>query len=168
MRFEEIPGLIALKEILVLSNKRNHFAHAQLFSGHEGGAALPLAIAYATYLLCEDKVFADACGRCPACQKMSKHIHPDVHYFFPSAKSEKEDGKQQSKVNEIWRELIIKHPYATLGDLIIALDTENKENQMSKADAKKIVQTVSMKSFEGGLKISVSYTHLTLPTINSV
>ena len=62
MRFEEIPGLIALKEILVLSNKRNHFAHAQLFSGHEGGAALPLAIAFATYLLCEDKVFADACS----------------------------------------------------------------------------------------------------------
>ncbi len=155
MRFEEIPGLTALKEILVLSNKRNHFAHAQLFSGHEGGAALPLAIAYATYLLCEDKVFADACGRCPACQKMSKHIHPDVHYFFPSAKLEKEDVRQQSKVNGVWRELIIKHPYATLSDLIIALDTENKQNQISKADAKKIVKTVSMKSFEGGLKILI-------------
>ena len=155
MRFEEIPGLITLKEILVLSNKRNHFAHAQLFSGHEGGAALPIAIAFATYLLCEDKVFADACGRCPACQKMSKHIHPDVHYFFPSAKFEKEDGSQNSRVNEVWRELIIKHPYATLGDLIVALDTENKENQISKADAKKIVKTVSMKSFEGGLKILI-------------
>ena len=155
MRFEEIPGLIALKEILVLSNKRNHFAHAQLFSGHEGGAALPLAIAFATYLLCEDKVFADACGRCPACQKMSKHIHPDVHYFFPSSKFEKEDGSQNSKVNEVWRELIIKNPYATLGDLIVALDTENKQNQISKADAKKIVKTVSMKSFEGGLKILI-------------
>ena len=42
-----------------------------------------------------------------------------------------------------------------MGDLIIALDTENKENQISKADVKKIVQTVSMKSFEGGLKILI-------------
>ena len=58
-------------------------------------------------------------------------------------------------MSEVWRELIIKHPYATLGDLIIALDTENKENQINKADAKKIVQTVSMKSFEGGLKILI-------------
>jgi len=155
MRFEEIPGLIALKETLVLSNQRNHFAHAQLFSGQEGGAALPLAIAYATYLLCEDKTFADACGSCSACQKMAKHIHPDVHYFFPSAKLEKEEGMQQSRLNEVWRELIIEQPYAALGDLISALDTENKQNLISKADAKKIVQEVSMKSFEGGLKILI-------------
>ena len=60
MRFEEIPGLLALKETLVLSHQRNHLAHAQLFSGQEGGAALPLAIAYATYLLCENK----ECDRC--------------------------------------------------------------------------------------------------------
>ena len=32
---------------------------------------------------------------------------------------------------------------------------ENKQNQISKADAKKIVKTVSMKSFEGGLKILI-------------
>ena len=155
MRFEEIPGLLALKETLVLSHQRNHLAHAQLFSGQEGGAALPLAIAYATYLLCENKEAADACGSCPTCQKMAKHIHPDVHYFFPSAKLEKEDGKQQSRVNEVWRELIIEQPYAALGDLISALDTESKQNQISKAEAKKIVQTVSMKSFEGGLKILI-------------
>ena len=86
---------------------------------------------------------------------MAKHIHPDVHYFFPSAKPEKEDGKQQSRVNEVWRELIIEQPYAALGDLISALDMENKQNQISKAEAKKIVQTVSMKSFEGGLKILI-------------
>ena len=155
MRFEEIPGLLALKKTLVLSHQRNHLAHAQLFSGQEGGAALPLAIAYATYLLCENKEAADACGSCPTCQKMAKHIHPDVHYFFPSAKPEKEDGKQQSRVNEVWRELIIEQPYAALGDLISALDTESKQNQISKAEAKKIVQTVSMKSFEGGLKILI-------------
>ncbi|MAJ51899.1 MAG: DNA polymerase III subunit delta [Flammeovirgaceae bacterium] len=155
MRFEEIPGLLALKEILVLSHQRNHMAHAQLFSGQEGGAALPLAIAYATYLLCENKASADACGSCSACQKMAKHIHPDVHYFFPSSKSEKEDGKQQTRVSEVWRKFIIEQPYAVLGDLISVLDTENKQNQISKEEAKKIVRTVSMKSFEGGLKILI-------------
>ena len=155
MRFEEIPGMDALKQTLVLSHQRNHLAHAQLFSGEEGGAALPLAIAYATYLLCENKEATDACGSCPACQKMAKHIHPDVHYFFPSAKLEKEDGKQQSKVNEVWRKLISEQPYASLSDLISALDTENKQNHISKAEAKRIVQTVSMKSFEGGLKILI-------------
>ena len=145
----------ALKQTLVLSHQRNHLAHAQLFSGEEGGAALPLAIAYATYLLCENKEATDACGSCPACRKMAKHIHPDVHYFFPSAKLEKEDGKQQSKVNEVWRKLISEQPYASLSDLISALDTENKQNHISKAEAKRIVQTVSMKSFEGGLKILI-------------
>ena len=155
MKFEQIPGMISLKETLVSSHTRNHLAHAQLFSGQEGGAALPMALAYATYLLCENKSETDACGTCPNCQKMAKHIHPDVHYFFPAAKPEKEDEKTQRSVNEVWRKLLIENPYAILSDLIEDLNAENKQNQISKADARKIIQAVSMKSFEGGLKILI-------------
>ena len=155
MKFEQIPGMISLKETLVSSHTRNHLAHAQLFSGQEGGAALPMALAYATYLLCENKSETDACGTCPNCQKMAKHIHPDVHYFFPAAKPEKEDEKTQRSVNEVWRKLLIENPYAILSDLIEDLNAENKQNQISKADARKMIQAVSMKSFEGGLKILI-------------
>ena len=155
MKFEQIPGMISLKETLVSSHTRNHLAHAQLFSGQEGGAALPMALAYATYLLCENKSETDACGTCPNCQKMAKHIHPDVHYFFTAAKPEKEDEKTQRSVNEVWRKLLIENPYAILSDLIEDLNAENKQNQISKADARKMIQAVSMKSFEGGLKILI-------------
>ena len=155
MKFEQIPGMISLKETLVSSHTRNHLAHAQLFSGQEGGAALPMALAYATYLLCENKSETDACGTCPNCQKMAKHIHPDVHYFFPAAKPEKEYEKTQRSVNEVWRKLLIENPYAILSDLIEDLNAENKQNQISKADARKMIQAVSMKSFEGGLKILI-------------
>ena len=83
MRFADIPGHEDLKATLISSYERNHIAHAQLFAGREGSAALPLALAYTSFLLCESKQGNDACGKCSSCQKIQKAIHPDVHFFFP-------------------------------------------------------------------------------------
>ncbi|MBV6646589.1 MAG: DNA polymerase III subunit delta [Cyclobacteriaceae bacterium] len=150
MQFADIPGHHSLKESLVHAFENNHVAHAQLFSGMEGGAGLTLSLAYATYLLCENKGEQDACGTCPSCHKMQKLIHPDVHFFYPkpSAKSE-----ENAKHLALWREFVSKSPYGNLEDWVNHLGSDNKQNQISKEDARQIIKTVSMKSFEGGYKI---------------
>ena len=43
MTFSTIPGLDAVKQILVDAVKSSHIAHAQLFVGTEGALNLPLA-----------------------------------------------------------------------------------------------------------------------------
>ena len=50
--------------MLLKSVQQNHVAHAQLFLGQEGGANLALALAYATYINCENRQPADSCGTC--------------------------------------------------------------------------------------------------------
>ncbi|MFZ9044347.1 MAG: ATP-binding protein [Cyclobacteriaceae bacterium] len=158
MRFSDIPGHNTLKHTLVSSYYENHVAHAQLFSGAEGNAAMALALAYTCFLLCENKTETDACGKCANCQKTAKLIHPDVHFFFPGPgkggenKEKVEKATQQQKV--LWREFLTKGgPYQNLADWSLLVDAENKKTQIGKEDAKNIIRTVSMKSFEGSYKV---------------
>ena len=71
MRFADVPGLGEIKKVLTEAVRSNHSAHAQLFVGAEGALNLPLALAYATYLHCENRGPDDSCGACPACSKNS-------------------------------------------------------------------------------------------------
>ncbi len=55
MQFAEIPGLENLKKRLLQLVEENRIPHAQLFVGPEGSEALPIVIAFAQYLACENK-----------------------------------------------------------------------------------------------------------------
>lgn len=54
MLFKDIIGQQEIKDRLVRTAKEGFIPHAQLFCGPEGVGKLPLAIAYAQYLNCED------------------------------------------------------------------------------------------------------------------
>ena len=86
MLFADIPNQTALKDVLRQSVQRGHVAHAQLFRGAEGSAALALALAYAQYLNCEARPdgAADSCGHCASCLKISKLAHPDLNFILPT------------------------------------------------------------------------------------
>ena len=85
MRFADIIGHSELKQRLIHSVMENRISHAQLFLGEEGTGALPLAIAYAQFIVCTDKREDDSCGKCNSCLKFSKFIHPDMHINFVPA-----------------------------------------------------------------------------------
>ena len=55
MLFSEILGQEHIKAHLTQSVNNGRIAHAQLFIGSEGCGTLPMAIAYAQYLLCNNK-----------------------------------------------------------------------------------------------------------------
>ncbi|HKY33258.1 MAG TPA: DNA polymerase III subunit delta' [Candidatus Polarisedimenticolia bacterium] len=56
--------------------------HALLFHGPEAVGKRTAALAAAASLLCQDEARPEggACGRCPACNKVDKGIHPDLKY----------------------------------------------------------------------------------------
>ena len=93
MLFSEVAGQTPVKEHLIRSANSNRVSHAQMFLGPEGCGKLPLAIAFAQYLNCEDRQETDSCGVCPSCQKAAKLIHPDIHFSFPFI-SKKTDKKE--------------------------------------------------------------------------
>ena len=71
MRFSQIPGLHETKEQLINAVKTNHVAHALLFDGASGSAALPMALAFSAYVNCENPTENDSCGACPSHQTMA-------------------------------------------------------------------------------------------------
>jgi DNA polymerase-3 subunit delta' len=54
MLFSDIIGQEHLKKHLTHSVNNGRIPHAQLFVGKEGAGALPMAIAYAQYVLCKN------------------------------------------------------------------------------------------------------------------
>ena len=118
MRFSDIYGLEETKKRLITSAKRNKVAHAQLFSGVEGSALLPMALAYATYLNCENPSDSDACGECSSCSKSTKYIHPDIHFVFPVSSTEGISGKDVISKSYLpaWRSFLKETPYGDAVD----------------------------------------------------
>ena len=157
MRFADIHGLDDVKQVLLNSVKNNHIAHAQLFAGVDGSAALPLALAYATYLNCENRQPDDACGVCPACLKNKKFIHPDLHFVFPVSATKKLTGKDVVSKNFLreWRVFLEKSPYGALADWSLAYGGEDKQVNISKEESRQIISTLSLKAFEGAFKVMV-------------
>ena len=158
MTFAEIPSQTAVKALLRQSVQRQHVAHAQLFRGQEGGAALALALAYAQYLNCEERVSGadDSCGHCPACTKTAKLAHPDLNFIVPvtTTKTVTKDAVS-SKFMADWRAFILDNPYQGLNDWMQHIGAENKQGNISKDEAVQILKLVSLKAFEARFKIVI-------------
>jgi DNA polymerase-3 subunit delta' len=156
--FNDIPNQTAVKSLLRQSVQRQHVAHAQLFRGSEGGAALALALAYAQYLNCEDRAPGadDSCGHCPACTKTAKLAHPDLNFIVPvtTTKTVTKDAVS-SKFMAEWRTFVLDNPYQGLNDWMQHIGAENKQGNISKDEAVQILKLVSLKAFEARFKIVI-------------
>lgn len=154
MFFSEIEGLNDTKRMLINSVQNRHVAHAQLFLGPEGSANLALALAYATYLNCENPQPADACGTCASCVKINKLIHPDVNFVMPvtTTKSVAKDALSPKFLTE-WREFVLASPYQSLNDWMGYIGAENKQGNISKDESRQLVKFASLKAFEATFKI---------------
>lgn len=156
MLFSQIKGLEETKASLIASVKNRHVAHAQLFAGPEGSGSLAMALAYATYINCEEKGETDSCGTCASCNKFNKLIHPDLHFVFPvsTTKSVSKDASSALFMKE-WRNFIAENPYGGLIEWGNFIGAENKQLNISVDESRNIIKTVTMKSFEAEYKIMV-------------
>ncbi|MBQ4399571.1 MAG: DNA polymerase III subunit delta [Bacteroidales bacterium] len=157
MQFKDVIGQSAIKQRLIQSVRENHVSHAQLFLGPAGSGKLPLALAYAQYILCPNRTETDSCGVCPTCQKMQKLVHPDLHFVVPTATTKKIKSNPESDLfMEEWREYVIQNQgYVDTSSWYTFLDVENKQGYMSVRDAASLLRKLSMKSYEGEYKIAI-------------
>lgn len=162
MRFADIIGYQAIKKALVGMADSGRVAHAMLLYENDGCGALPLALAYAQYLACEHPHDGDSCGECPSCHRMSKLIHPDLHFVFPTNAGSK-SGRTAAKditadfYMEDFRELARSNPWFLEPQLMEALGLEVKSWDINVAQAKELSQTLSLSAVENGWKTVVFY-----------
>lgn len=157
MKFDSIPGIGEVRKMLVEAVRTNHSAHAQLFVGAEGALNLPLALAYATYLHCENKSDNDSCGVCAACLKNAKYIHPDTHFVFPvsNVKGEKDEERLKAEITKSWRAFLLEQPFGNLDDWCNFYGGEDKLAIISKDASREIVKTLALKPFESKSKVMI-------------
>ncbi|WP_375415869.1 ATP-binding protein [uncultured Hymenobacter sp.] len=158
MLFSAIPAHTDLKRVLTQAARRGHVAHAQLFRGAEGSAALALALAYATFLNCEGRAEADedSCGTCASCLKTSKLAHPDLNFIFPvtTTKAVSKDATSQKFAAE-WRAFLLENPYQGFNDWMQFIGAENRQGSIAKDEAGALLKLVSLKAFEAKFKIAI-------------
>ena len=157
MQFKDVIGQEEVKRKLILSVQENRVPHAQLFLGPEGNGKLPVALAYAQYILCQHRTATDSCGVCPSCQKISKLTHPDLHFVVPSTttKSVKSNPESDLFMAE-WREYVTqKEGYVDASSWYEFLEVENKQGYISVRDAATLLRKLSFKAYEGEYKIAI-------------
>lgn len=154
MFFKDVIGQEEAKQRLIREAKEGIIAHARLFCGPEGIGKLPLAIAYARYLSCNNPGEKDACGICPSCVKFNKLAHPDLHFVFPVIKKKSKDTVSDDFITE-WRELLSQTPYFNLNIWLEEMGAENQQAQIYVKESDEIIRKLSLKSSQGGYKIMI-------------
>ncbi|WP_369047694.1 ATP-binding protein [Tenacibaculum sp. UWU-22] len=151
MLFNQIIGQEHLKNHLKVSVEKGRIPHAQLFVAEQGRGALPMAIAYAQFLLCN---FSENVERCNLqCNKLQ---HPDLHFAFPVTTNESVKKHAVSNLFlEDWRKFISEKPYGGLFDWLQYIGVENKQALIGVDEAEDIVNKLKLKSYEGGFKVMI-------------
>jgi len=157
MQFKNVIAHEAEKKHLIHTVQENRISHAQMFLGPEGSGTIPLAVAYAQYILCQNKQDTDSCGECASCIKVQKHNHPDLHFSFPIHLSKEKHIDTSDNVLEYWREILDENPYFGIDDWNVKLGNENKQGIIGTKESQNIVSKISLKSFEGGYKILIMW-----------
>lgn len=154
MLFSEVLGLPHIKNHLTTTADRGRIPHAQLFIGNHGSGLLPMAIAYAQYVLCGNTNSENDSGN-TACNLKFNHLsHPDLHFVFPVATTDKIKSHPVSNhFMESWRKFINTNPYGSLFDWFQEIGIENKQGQIGVDEAQEIVKSLSLKAYEGGYKV---------------
>ena len=126
---------------LHLMVESGHVPHALLLHEDDGGGAFPLCINFLEELY----------GGSPRVQKL---IHPDIHFVFPVAGSDKPVSLQFMGK---FRELALENPYFFENELYTAIGIEGKQSNISVNEARSILDRLSLSAVEGGYRTVLVY-----------
>jgi len=149
MLFRDIIGHTFIKKELQRNLTLGRIPHCQLICGPEGSGALPLAIAYARQVICNElDQKAEFCNL-----KISELKHPDLHFVYPVASNQDVKSKAiSSSFITNWREFLSLNPYGNLFEWYMSIGIENKQGKIGKDEAENLIKKMSLKSYEGGWK----------------
>jgi len=154
MLFKDVIGQEHIKKHLVFSADNGRIPHAQLFVGPEGSGTLPMAIAYAQYVLCNNAGGENDNGNATCNLKFENYSHPDLHFAFPVTTNDKIKSHPVAKHFMVeWRQLLKEQPYGNLFDWYQFLGVDNKQGQIGVDESIDILKSLALKSYEGGYKV---------------
>lgn len=173
MLFKDIISQSAVKQHLAEMVEHNRLSHALLFLGKEGSGALPLAIAFAQYIVSlpsakakpamdlfgsapdETPAFVhpDKVSTLPAFARADELIHPDLHFSYPVIPKKSGDKPISTDYISEWREFVKLHPYGNVYDWLQFIGAENKQGNITAHECADIIRKLNLKTFESEYKV---------------
>ncbi|TAH14445.1 MAG: hypothetical protein EAZ12_00520 [Sphingobacteriia bacterium] len=174
MLFSEVIGQSSTKQHLAEMVEQNRLSHALLFLGKEGVGGLPLAMAFAQYIvslppdapLVEDLfggmtalapstgfIHPDQIDQQPSFQRAAQLIHPDLHFTYPVITKKAGEKPTSADYIDEWRNFIQSHPYGNVYDWLQSIGAENKQGNITAEECNSIIRSLSLKSFESKYKV---------------
>jgi DNA polymerase-3 subunit delta' len=156
MLFSNIIGQENIKNHLIKTAGNARIPHAQLFIAPTGSGALPMAIAYAQYILCHNSQGENNNGNAACNTKFEKLMHPDLHFSFPVTSNDKvKKHPTSNSFMQEWRTFVEDTPYGSLFNWYQLLGIENKQGRIGVDEAEEIVKKLILKPYEGGYKVMI-------------
>lgn len=142
----------ALKDHLKSYLKSDALPHALLFTGEDGGEALPLAFAFARHILCLNPTDDGPCGVCTSCKQMDALSHPDLYPIFPIVKVG-DKNTVSDDVIEQFRKLLFSQDRFTYEEWKEIQKSGNKQLSILVAEAEKLLHYTSLRSFQSAHQV---------------
>ncbi len=178
MLFKDIIGQDGIKQHLAEMVEHNRLSHALLFLGKEGAGALPLALAFAQYIVSlpigKSQPVADLFGNAepavppgfihpddvatmPAFVRANELVHPDLHFSYPVIPRKPGDKPVSTDYITEWREFVKLHPYGNVYDWLQFIGAENKQGNITAHECADIIRKLNLKTFESEYKVLVMW-----------
>ena len=158
MKFSEVIGQDDAKVRLRQMVAENRVPHAIMLCGPQGCGKMALAIAFASYLLCENNSGDDCCGSCRQCVMTDKLAHPDLHFSYPVIRPSGTGSEHKMSSEDFtgeWRHLLSQGPYFTMDQWLAAMGAANQQAQMGVGESDVVMRALSLKSSQGGYKVCI-------------
>ena len=157
MSWSEVIGQEEARQRLLRMEKEGRLPHAMLFCGPSGSGKMALALAFASYLLCDehDKV-DDSCGHCASCAMLKTFEHPDLHFSYPVIRPTGTSSEHKMTSDDFakeWHEMLRKGPYITIDGWLEAMGAANQQAQIGVGESDLLLKKLSLKSSQGGYKV---------------
>lgn len=155
MNFSQVIGQDDVKAHLLQMAQNGHVPHAIMFQGPRGAGKLPLALAYASYLLCTRPGNTDTCGTCAGCRMTDNYAHPDLHFSFPVYKRKSTDRPVSDDFMTEWRQTLTRSPYFDTETWLAAIKADNQQLVHYVYESDALRTKLMIKANQGGRKVVV-------------
>lgn len=170
----------SVKDQLVSMVENNKLSHALLLVGKEGTAALPLALAFAQYLVsipapvaAVDDLFGPApiASQTPnfihpadiathpasaaAFARANQLLHPDLHITVPTITRKTGEKPVSSQFIAEFRTFVQQQPYGNVYQWLQFIKAENKQGNITAEECNQIIRRLSLKNFESFYKVQL-------------
>lgn len=134
MYFEDIIGQEEIKYYLRKIYQIKRIPQSLLFLGNEGYGTLPMAIAFAKKILCNEKI------------NNTLEMYKNLYFFFPINNKNNVLNKKTVVINK-WYEFLKINPYGELFDWFQYIGIENKVGQIGVDQIKILIKIAFQKNY---------------------